>query len=119
MSERTITLPTTDAGDVTVPEPAWCVGHDGYRPGYQVDILHRGEYHGVRFRGLEIGDASFVLSPCPPGGEVGVSVSLVSQTLDAVGLYELAAVLERHAEQLRGLADQLDVLRESTGGENR
>ncbi|MGW2169015.1 DUF6907 domain-containing protein [Streptomyces sp. NPDC001705] len=39
---RTITVPTVDHGDVTVPEPFWCTGH--HPPGgYRADLAHEGE----------------------------------------------------------------------------
>ncbi|MFD5472946.1 DUF6907 domain-containing protein [Streptomyces sp. NPDC127105] len=117
MTERAITLATTDAGDVTLPEPAWCVGHhDDYQPGFRVDIFHRGPDHGVTFRGHTIGDAALVLYPFAASPGPGVTVSLLGNTLDAVGLYDLAAALDRHADQLRALADELSALR---GGEGQ
>ncbi|MFJ8269478.1 DUF6907 domain-containing protein [Streptomyces sp. NPDC094154] len=119
MTDRTITLPTIDAGDVTLPEPAWCAGHADHRPGFRVDIFHCGPSRGVAFQGQEIGDAALVLAPFANVPEPGVSVSLLGKTLDPVGLYELAAVLERHADQLRNLADELTMLQDAAGGEGR
>lgn len=112
MSERTITLATNDAGDVTLPEPTWCAGHDDHLPGHRVDIFHRGQDHGVNFWGQEIGVAALVLYPFAADQRPGVTVSLLGNTLDPVGLYELAAVLDRHADQLRDLADELGILRD-------
>ncbi|MEU5394537.1 DUF6907 domain-containing protein [Streptomyces tibetensis] len=37
-----VTLQTVDQGDVTVPEPAWCLGHDGEPVGHFADITHNG-----------------------------------------------------------------------------
>ncbi|MFF9285235.1 DUF6907 domain-containing protein [Streptomyces griseosporeus] len=38
----TITVPTGDHGDVTLPEPFWCLGEHEFE-GYREDIEHRGE----------------------------------------------------------------------------
>ncbi|MFD0138006.1 DUF6907 domain-containing protein [Streptomyces sp. NPDC127159] len=114
---RSITLPTSDHGEVTLPEPPWCLGASVHEPGgYRADILHRGPEQTIAFRGDPISEAGLVQLPYgstdPELGSPtpGVSVSLVQLTLDPVGLYELAAVLDRHAEQLRGLADELTLL---------
>ncbi|MEU9557369.1 DUF6907 domain-containing protein [Streptomyces fumanus] len=37
-----MTVPTGDHGDVTMPEPPWCLGDHPFE-GYRVDIEHRGE----------------------------------------------------------------------------
>ncbi|WP_320783854.1 DUF6907 domain-containing protein [Streptomyces sp. CRN 30] len=107
MTERTITVRTVDAGDVTTPEPLWCVGHDGHQVGHRVDFFHRGQDLAVTFQGQEIGDAALVLAPFAPDPQPGVTVSLVGRTLNPGELFELAAVLDRHADQLRTLADRL------------
>ncbi|MFJ2949137.1 DUF6907 domain-containing protein [Streptomyces sp. NPDC087226] len=40
--DRTVILNTLDHGEVTVPEPAWCIGHDDDLVGYLADITHNG-----------------------------------------------------------------------------
>lgn len=40
--QGTVTLQTLDHGEVTVPEPAWCTGHDGDTVGRLADITHDG-----------------------------------------------------------------------------
>lgn len=40
--DGTVTLQTIDQGDATVPEPAWCTGHDDEPVGYLADITHNG-----------------------------------------------------------------------------
>lgn len=119
---RTITLPTIDHGDVTIPEPDWCVGHTNHQPGLRAEILHLGPDVTLTFRGHEIGDASLVQAPfgndARPelgGPTPGISVSLIGLTLDPVGVYELAAALEEYAGQLRSLAYELAVI--LAGGE--
>lgn len=115
---RTITLPTADHGDVTLDEPAWCIGHPNHRPDDQrADILHQGPDVALTFRGHDIGDAALVQSPFSTleipelcSSTPGVSVSLLSKTLNPVQLYDFAATLDRHADQLRDLADHLHAL---------
>lgn len=112
MSEpRLVTIRTSDHGPVTVTCPAWCTAQHE-QDGYRADILHTGPDAALVFQGHDIGDASLVQSPYTelPGGGLGVSVSLLGQTLDPVALYDFAAVLDRHADQLRDLADQLHTL---------
>ncbi|MEU1117824.1 MULTISPECIES: hypothetical protein [unclassified Streptomyces] len=38
---RSITLPTIDHGDITIPCPPWCAGHDT-TPQYRADLTHEG-----------------------------------------------------------------------------
>lgn len=105
--DRTVTVSTMDHGYVTISEPAWCVGHDDDPAGPRADILHSGPERSVTFRGRDLGDACLVLSPFADDPRPAVSVGLTGFTLDAIGLYELAAALDTHADQLRDLADQL------------
>lgn len=37
---RTVTITTFDHGEVTVPEPAWCVGHEWQPNPHRADITH-------------------------------------------------------------------------------
>ncbi|GGV34318.1 hypothetical protein GCM10010293_36730 [Streptomyces griseoflavus] len=118
MSEpRTVTLPTTDHGDVTVPEPSWCIGHADHRPELRADILHRGADVPLTFRAHHIMDAGLVQAPFSTveipelcSSTTGVSISAIARTLDARGVYELAAALDTYADRLRSLADQLLVV---------
>jgi hypothetical protein len=38
--DGTVTLDTVDRGDVTVPEPAWCIGHSWQPNPHRADITH-------------------------------------------------------------------------------
>lgn len=38
--DGTVTLDTVDRGEVTVPEPAWCIGHAWQPHPYRADITH-------------------------------------------------------------------------------
>jgi hypothetical protein len=115
---RTITLPTADYGDVTLPEPAWCTGHPNHQPDDQrADIHHSGPEVSLIWRGRHITDACIVQSPFTEtdipelsSRTPGVSVSVIARTLDPTSLYDLAATLDTYADQLRDLADQLDTL---------
>ncbi|PWJ02410.1 hypothetical protein DKG34_38705 [Streptomyces sp. NWU49] len=40
--DGTVILQTLDQGEVTVPEPAWCRGHDDDLVGYLADVTHNG-----------------------------------------------------------------------------
>lgn len=115
---RTITLPTEDHGNVTLPEPSWCVGHADHRPDtYRADILHKGPDVTLAFHGVEVINVCLTQSPCATivtpglgGRTTGVSVYPPGRTLTPVSLYSLAAALDGYADQLRGLADQLDAI---------
>ncbi|WP_328757446.1 DUF6907 domain-containing protein [Streptomyces sp. NBC_00271] len=116
---RTVTLATIDRGDVTIPCPAWCAGHAHHDPETEyADIIHSGPETIVTFRYTTLLTANLVQSPhasedATPGlgGRTpGVSVHPLGETLDPVGLYELAAALDTYADHIRDLADQLDTL---------
>lgn len=115
---RTVTLSTGDHGDVTLPEPSWCAGHVHHDPEtLRVDLIHAGPTVDCTHLGVTLFSAELVQSPyASPGPALlggrtpGVSVYPIGKTLDPVALYGLAAALDIYADQLRGLADQLDAL---------
>src|SRR4051794_13176954 len=39
---RTITVPTLDAGEITLPEPPWCTGITHHHAVHRTDICHQG-----------------------------------------------------------------------------
>ncbi|MFC8408529.1 DUF6907 domain-containing protein [Streptomyces griseoincarnatus] len=109
---RTVTLATLDHGDVTIPEPSWCAGHACHLPENRADLAHTGEDVVLKWRGQPIAYACLDQAPFSERSrEVRVSASLVGETLDARGVYELAADLDAYADRLRTLADQLLLLR--------
>ncbi|MGV9281649.1 DUF6907 domain-containing protein [Streptomyces sp. NPDC003730] len=115
----TITLPTADHGDVTLPEPSWCAGHADHRPDTErVDLGHSGPEAVLKFRGRVLSVACLEQAPFAAKAtrDVQVSVSLAGPALDARGVYELAADLDAYADRLRSLADQLLVI---LAGEDR
>lgn len=115
---RTVTLPTADHGDVTLPEPAWCAGHPNHRPDdLRADIHHAGPDVTLTWHGHHITDACIVQSPFTEidipelsSRTPGVSVSIMARTLTPVDLYDLAATLDSYADRLRDLADQLSAI---------
>ncbi|MEY2243171.1 hypothetical protein AB8A21_09545 [Streptomyces sp. BF23-18] len=120
---RTVTLATADHGDVTLPEPSWCAGHAHHDPQtLLVDLIHAGPTVDLDHSGAPLFTAELVQSPYAEpsdprlGGRTpGVSVHPLGQTLDSTSLYCLAADLDRYADQLRDLADQLAT---ALGGES-
>jgi hypothetical protein len=110
---RTVTLPTEDHGDVTLPEPSWCAGHADHRPdSYRVDLTHKGPEHRLHHQGqllwtVFLGQAPCATAPDHRGVGLYVEQSSYALTLDPNGLYDLAATFETHADRLRALADQL------------
>ncbi|MFI9170489.1 DUF6907 domain-containing protein [Streptomyces lincolnensis] len=117
---RRITLPTRDAGDVTLDEPTWCVGHADHRPdSYRVDLDHKGPEHLLRHNGellwsAFIGEAPFASRPEVRAPGLFVEQASFARTLNPAAVYDLAATFEAHADRLRELADQLTAI---LGGE--
>jgi hypothetical protein len=116
---RTVTLPTLDAGDITLPEPVWCAGHADHRPDtYRADLTHYGPEHRLTFNGEEL--FRLILAQAPlsePASRAVVAYveeSGYTGSLTPAGLYDLAAALEGAADQMRAFADQLTAL--LTGG---
>lgn len=108
----TVTLTTLDHGDVTLPEPEWCAGHDTYEPVHRCDILHVSPATTLAAHGWELGDAQIYQAPCAGVGtrEMRASVHLDSEPspngYTNEDLHSLAAALDAAAEQLRAFADR-------------
>ncbi|MEV6752363.1 hypothetical protein [Streptomyces sp. NPDC051214] len=113
---RTVTLVTVDRGPVTIPEPAWCAGHSHHDPRTTyAEIIHSGPDIALTFRNATLLTASIVQSPHASrseyrlGGRIeGASVFPLGETLDPMGLYDLAADLVSYAAGLRRLAVELN-----------
>lgn len=120
---NTVTLPTLDHGVVTLREPSWCRGHVDHRPdSYRVDVDHKGVEHRLTHNGellwtAFLGQAPYASRPEHRALGVYVEQGSYAHTLDAAGLYDLAASFEAHADRLRDLADQLAAIVD--GGEGR
>ncbi|MFD9442677.1 DUF6907 domain-containing protein [Streptomyces sp. NPDC060006] len=117
MSEpRTVTLPTRDAGEVTLPEPSWCTGHADHRPdAYRADLTHYGPRVDFTLCGRTIGFAQLAQAPCSERASRAVEMDVALSYepvggLTPAGLYDLAADMDTHADRLRDLAAQLDAL---------
>lgn len=114
----TVTLTTADRGQVTIPEPTWCIGHQHHDPETLfIDITHSGPDIALRFRHLALLSAGLIQAPHGTsraagmdGPTPGVSVFPLGATLNATQVYCLAAALDRYADQLRDLADQLTAI---------
>ncbi|TXS30743.1 hypothetical protein EAO71_20330 [Streptomyces sp. ms191] len=114
---RTVTLPTTDHGDVTVPEPRWCTGHAVHRVGDRTGINHTGPEHRFAFGDSVLMIAMLSQYPCAEHAsrDTGVYVEQTgyAATLDPTRLRHLAAALTVHAMHLRTLAEQLAAIEEA------
>ncbi|AWT43183.1 hypothetical protein DMT42_13195 [Streptomyces actuosus] len=111
--QRTITLPTIDHGDVTIPEPEWCAGHADHDPNTaRTDLAHASAEVPLTFRGHTLSAACLVQDPFAEktSRQPYASELLYGRKLDAAGLYTYAAALDAYADQLRDLADRLDTL---------
>ena len=62
---RTVTLATADHGNVTLPEPSWCVGHADHRPDtFRVDLAHAGPVHRLTHNGALLWTVLLGQAPC-------------------------------------------------------
>ncbi|WP_405924734.1 DUF6907 domain-containing protein [Streptomyces sp. NBC_00035] len=124
MSRRgdTVTLLTVDYGDVTLPEPAWCVGHEGHVPQYRADLSHYGPKVYLEHQGRTIGEAVISQAPCAERGTRAVEAFVVLSYegeggMGPAALHGLADEMVLHADRLRVLADELGGI--LAGGEGR
>ncbi|MGW2040507.1 DUF6907 domain-containing protein [Streptomyces virginiae] len=111
---RTVTVHTLDAGAVTVPEPAWCLGHPDGPAEYRSDVHHTGAEHLVDYDRRATLAAELVEFPYgdhPVPASVHVEILIPAVTLDPPGLQALAAVLDEQAAEVRRLALRLAVVR--------
>jgi hypothetical protein len=120
---RTVTLPTTDHGDITIPEPSWCAGHHDHRPEARVDISHASPVTGLELptsRGpIVLIEACIESRPFTAGPYrgphlwLGIEGDGFPSTPEQVRA--TAAGLEANATALRTLADQLAAILAETG----
>ncbi|MEV7683447.1 hypothetical protein AB0O64_33635 [Streptomyces sp. NPDC088341] len=109
---RTVTLQTLDHGQITIPCPDWCVGHNG-PPQFRVDTLHNGPDRLLSYGDEPLLFASLSLAPFGGGShEPGLYVEDAgfARTLDPAEVNELADALVEHATQLRAMARTLATL---------
>ncbi|MEU6373960.1 hypothetical protein [Streptomyces sp. NPDC046909] len=113
---RLITLPTRDAGDVTLPEPSWCIGHGDHDPEtFKVDVCHDGPKTVFKLDGVTVGEALVSQAPFAARGVREIQGFLFLRYGEDYGrdpaqLYDFAAALDGHADQIREFADQLAAL---------
>ncbi|MEV4043119.1 hypothetical protein [Streptomyces sp. NPDC049744] len=108
-----VTLQTEDSGEVTVREPAWCIGHDGQTVGRLADVTHRGPAVAADLDVDELLPARISWSP------FGVTLPEPQPIADVADLppmgpdelRDLAAEVALHAGRLYSLANQLDRIR--------
>lgn len=118
MSARTVTVYTVDHGDVTIPEPAWCVEEHTFES-YREDIQHTGPELEleVPVEGgvVPVFTAAIVKRPFSPSDPRTLVQLEVDEwrSFDPAGLDALAAALVEHAATLRRLARELAVLQEA------
>ena len=117
MSARTVTVSTADHGDVTIPEPSWCLGKHPWES-YREDIAHQGAQieafietpcHG-RVSMLAAALVQRPFSPTDPHVRVSLDMDGDWHDLDACALDAAAAAFVDYAAVLRRLARQLPVL---------
>jgi hypothetical protein len=120
MTRHTVTLETLDRGNVTIPEPTWCAGHDDHAPVHRSDLTHYGPETRLTFRGavlhrFRIGQAPFArLDTRELCGYLVQEEFAVSIT--PAGLQAFADVLVCHAGALRHEARKLAAI--LAGGED-
>ncbi|USQ82649.1 hypothetical protein NFX46_02005 [Streptomyces phaeoluteigriseus] len=114
---RTVVVPLLVVQPLEIPEPNWCAGHpaidsDEARAEFRTDIDHTGPEHHFDFRGERLWTAMLTQAPhsSDPHLRVFVEQGNYARSLDPVGLYDLAATLDAHADRLREIADQLAVI---------
>ncbi|MFE5189203.1 DUF6907 domain-containing protein [Streptomyces sp. NPDC056628] len=114
---RTATINLLTVQPLEVDEPAWCAGHpdpDSDEAGarFRVDITHDTQPIVFKLDGVPVGEALISQAPFADRGtrEIQGFLSLhygEDRGRSPAELYDLAAAIEGHADQLRELADRL------------
>jgi hypothetical protein len=127
---RTITVPTLDAGDVTLTEPSWCTGISHQHAVHRTDICHYGPDVTITV-GTESGPRPLLTlflaqhpfaAPKPtwsPGTRVYVAVHLLDgdhYSYDVAGLDQLANDMYEVARRVRLVANRLAIENPIGGG---
>jgi hypothetical protein len=113
----TVTLTTLDHGEITIPEPDWCTGHDGEQIVQRVDVTHVGRTVAAELE-LDGGTVEFLPARISwgPFAELQPEPYPLADVddfpgMDPAQLRELAAEVALHAGRLYRLSNQLDRLR--------
>ncbi|MFJ9628071.1 DUF6907 domain-containing protein [Streptomyces sp. NPDC101175] len=118
--DGTVTLLTSDRGEVTVDEPAWCIGHDDDLVGYYSDITHNGRTVTAPIVTARYGASKIMsarVSHAPHAVEQPEPFPLLSVELDAHGDldpadgHNLARALRLAAVRVEREAAGLEALR--------
>jgi hypothetical protein len=83
--DGTVTLQTLDQGEVTVPEPAWCTGHEGESVVHLADITHDSHPTTVTARTEQYGAVDILearISHAPHGQQRPEPHPVVSARID-------------------------------------
>ncbi|MFE4701442.1 DUF6907 domain-containing protein [Streptomyces sp. NPDC056738] len=119
-SEGTVTVQTLDSGEVTVPEPAWCLGHDDENVSYLADLTHNGARTTAPLVTAKYGLAQIMhayISHAPHAQQQPEPKPLLSFLLDGHGDldpadgHNLARALRVAAVRIERMATDLDHLR--------
>lgn len=122
--EGTVTLQTTDRGEITITEPAWCAGHEGDLVGTLAEISHDG--HAITstvdtplqgpetFMQAQITHAPYLEQQPEPHPLVYVE-AMAAASFDGPALRTATAKLRDFLTRVDHLAHQIDELTE--GGE--
>ncbi|MFE9602021.1 DUF6907 domain-containing protein [Streptomyces hokutonensis] len=120
-AEGTVTLQTLDRGEVTLPEPSWCTGHEGELVGPLSEVSHDGPEISAFVAAGRLGEVLLMranLTHAPyleiepePHPLVYVEAQEAA-SFDADGLRALVATGRAYLNRLEALAGQLDELAE-------
>jgi hypothetical protein len=122
---KTVSLPLWHGATMTLPEPAWCAGHEDAVPEHPVDARHIGTevpcFVDADGQTFEVLAAAVVHEPFSERDSLpAVSVDLGAdgyRRFSRAELLEFADRLERHARFLRELGDDVEELREAMDAE--
>jgi hypothetical protein len=118
--EGAVTLQTLDHGEVTVPEPAWCIGHDDEYVSYLADLTHSSAHTTAPIVTAKYGPSTIMtayISHAPHAQVQPEPNPLLSFLLDAHGDldpadgHNLARALRIAATRIERLATDLAHLR--------
>lgn len=119
--DGTVTLQTLDRGEVTVPEPDWCRGHDGDMVGPLSELAHEGPEVAAVVDGGRLGELPFLraqlthapfLEAEPEPHPLVYVEAMEAASFDADGLRAAAARLAAFAGHLVDQAAELDRLQQ-------
>lgn len=111
--DGTVTLQTLDSGEITIAEPAWCVGHDSEEVRLRVDVSHVGATVAAEYAGLQFLPACISWGPFAERRPEPYPLADVDEfpSMEPDELRELAAEVGLHAGRLYSKANELDRIR--------